>query len=73
MRTDTFKNLVFAFDCLVLVCIPVLLKFTARLLIDLLLDVEFSFVKNRDIIGQNSDLNLWSLCPVKRRLPPLDK
>ena len=52
---------------------PVFLELTACLLIDFLLDIEFTFVQHRDIVCQNSHFNLGSLSPIKGWLPSLDE
>ena len=51
---------------IVLVRIPVLFEFTASLLVDLLFYVEFALVKDGDVVGKDSDFNLWPLWSIKR-------
>ena len=73
MRADALQDLVFAFYSSLRMTIPVLLELTACLLVDLLLDVELSFVQNCDVVCQNSNFNLRSLCAIERWLPTLDE
>ena len=73
MRADAFQNRILSFDSFILMRIPVLLELTTCLLINLLLNVEFSLVKDVDVVGKDCHLNLRPLCTIERRLPALDE
>ena len=73
VRTNALQDLVFAFNCLVLMRIPVLLELAACLLVDFLLYVELSFVQYCDVVCQYSNFNLRPFCSIERWLPPLDE
>ena len=73
MWADALQNLILSFNCLIIMRIPVLFELAARLLINLLLNVKFTFVENSDVISKDGDINLRTFSAVERWLPSLNE
>ena len=73
MRADRLEHLVLALKDIFLMILPIVLEIGASLLVDLLFDVEVSFVQHLKIVAQNTDFNLRTIESSKRCFPALNQ